>query len=436
MDKTLKNLSTTSQNVGHLIHNFSAFTKFLQAAQALSNFATKHKGQYKDSGELRALVEFARGVKPFQAFLGAKEMPAMVERVRGGFRRQNVASGRLLQAGSEVKGGVPVMRTIRPLHLSRGFGPVQAATTLGTPSKLVLTTGGGASESTTPSPFAGTTFQLDSPYVPHPRMSQGKEPATPLAGRSTAAPLLAGASTSSPDSVLGPLTASPFPKSPKPPQWDLEGAYPVLQHGSRFLTDPTGGQLDQQSLLTLSFTSKTIIGRRFIHTINAPADWADEKKVKHTQRMINQYIDRYIGSSGSAGKRRSYLPEDKQWLLNYMTAKLALPRSQAGGINWSKLSYSSTAVEQVTRDYNARPCVVNGSRIGRTQVAIFQKLYRMEEIQVLLGKGLKRKASKENVSVAKKPKTDNDDILDFGTLGPEESDTKRDDEMVVDKDGE
>lgn len=64
---------------------------------------------------------------------------------------------------------------------------------------------------------------------------------------------------------------------------------------------------------------------------------------------------------------------------------MKLTKAKLGGIDWSKLSQGSLAIKQVTADYNARECVVNGGRVPRTEMAISQKISRIPEIRPLRG---------------------------------------------------
>lgn len=146
---------------------------------------------------------------------------------------------------------------------------------------------------------------------------------------------------------------------------------------------------------------------------NIPADWSDKKQVDHAQKIAQQYISRKCGSTRD-DRRPSYQPEDTQWIIDYMAAKMKLTKAEARGIDWKKLSQSSPAIKQITADYNARDCVVNGDRSPRTEIAIFQKITRMPELRPLRGmddQPKKRKFShypenEDEATTPKRPKSE------------------------------
>lgn len=123
---------------------------------------------------------------------------------------------------------------------------------------------------------------------------------------------------------------------------------------------------------------------RRTHQLTLSVDWTDKKQVDHAQKIAQQYTARKCGSTRDE-KRPSYHPEDTQWITDYITAKMKLTKAEAKGIDWGKFSQSSPAIKQITAEYNARDCVVNGNRVPRTPVAIFQKITRMSELRPLRG---------------------------------------------------
>ncbi|KAE9967208.1 hypothetical protein BLS_006516 [Venturia inaequalis] len=156
-----------------------------------------------------------------------------------------------------------------------------------------------------------------------------------------------------------------------------------FQAAGRFRNTPDG-QVDQEALLMLRFKHIDNETEGFSYKIESPADWSNKKQVDNAHKIALQYIARKCGTIRH-DKRPSYHPQDAKWILDYMAAKMKLTKAEAGGIDWTRLSQISPAIKQITADYNARDCVVNGDHTLRTETAIFQKISRMPEMRPLRG---------------------------------------------------
>ncbi|TLD27637.1 hypothetical protein E2P81_ATG10925 [Venturia nashicola] len=324
MDVLLDNFGVASHKFVQFLRDYHGhFKEFQQAVDKVSDFASAHHGDFAASNGLTALIGYAHGSHADHARLTAEKIPGMIELYRSQLHRD----------GTNMK----------------------AATTYQESDEIDRTT---------------TTSRNASPRTPLSR--------NPLGGTSTNASPFASTSKTPRSQASGtPSVASPSATS----QFTLVSDSPVLKYGSRFL-ETSGGQIDQEALLMLRFKHSKNKKEDFSYKIDSPEHWKNKKMVEHAQKMAQQYVTRKCGIVRDK-KRPSYHPEDTKWITDYMTAKLKLTKAEAGGFEWVRLSQSSHAIKQITADYNARDCVVNGDRTSRTEMAVFQKISRVPEIRLL-----------------------------------------------------